>query len=142
MFLKAFFFRVFKTHNYLIKCLTWLIDFILFKAVFTLFSYVAATRAPIYVFLVIILAVLRTVSFPIQWLLSHVTIIQTMVSGEREMNSVWLTFIFREKMVGPGIKPAIPVLKTPFLHYGSFPFTSVVGLESRPPSRSIFIFVT
>ena len=47
----------------------------------------------------ILLTVLRTIFFPSHWLLSHITIVETMDSGERGMNLVALSSI-HERNIG------------------------------------------
>ena len=57
------------------------------------FSYIAATSAPTYAFLEFSLPLLSTIFFPSHWLLYHITIAETMDSGERGMNPVTMTII-------------------------------------------------
>ena len=52
-----------------------------------------AASASIYAFLVFFKPVLRTMFFPSQWLLFHITIVETTDSGERGMNPIAKTII-------------------------------------------------
>ena len=56
--------------------------------------------APIYAFPEVLLTVLRTIFFPRHWLLSDITIIKTMDSRERGMNSVTMTSSNLGKNIG------------------------------------------
>ena len=72
------------------------------------FSYIMAASAPIYAFLEFIEPVLCTIFFSSHWLLSHITIVETMDSSERGMNPVAMIIINprKEYWPGRGIKPA------------------------------------
>ena len=53
------------------------------------FIYILAATAPIHAFL----KVLSTIFFPSHWMLSHITIVETMDSSERGMNPTAMTII-------------------------------------------------
>ena len=64
--------------------LWWIIIIMMFKRCFQhYFSYIMAPSAPVNAFLELLLPLLRTIFFPSHWLLSHITIVETMVSHER-----------------------------------------------------------
>ena len=56
-----------------------------------------AASAGIHDFLEFFLPVLRTIFFPSHWLLSHITIVETLDIGERRMNPVAMTTINPQK---------------------------------------------
>ena len=67
-----------------------------------------AATAPIHAFLELFKPVLSTIFFPSHWLLSHITIVETIDSSERGMNPVAMTIINprKEYLAKPGIEPA------------------------------------
>ena len=76
-------------------------DCMVFNSFQQYFSFIAAASAPIHAFLEFFLPVLRTTSFPSHWLLSHITIVKTTDSCEREMNPVAMTIINPRKEYWP-----------------------------------------
>ena len=82
-----------------------MVDYMVFSAVF---NSIAAASAPIRAFLVFFETVLRTIFFPSHWLLSHVTIGETTVNGERGMNPNTMTITNAPKKIltEPGIEQA------------------------------------
>ena len=101
----------------------WLIDWLVFNAVFNsisvisrrpmnlpmlswssfnlFFSYIAVAGAHIHAFLKFLQPALRTILFPIHWLLFHITIVETMDSDQRGMNPVPMTTINPRKEYWP-----------------------------------------
>ena len=58
------------------------------------FGYIAAASAPVHAFLEIFLNLYSVqYSFPGHWLISHITIVEAMDSGERGMNPVAMTIL-------------------------------------------------
>ena len=77
-----------------------LITCTVFKAIFNrIFGYIAAASAPIRTFLELIQSVLRTIFFPSNCLLSDISIVQTINSGERGINPVAMTNQFSERIL-------------------------------------------
>ena len=78
------------------------------------FSYIPAASAPVHAFLEFFLPVLSTIFSPSHWLLSHITIVQTMDSSEREMTPVTMTNIKPQKGYWPswGLNQRPPVLRS------------------------------
>ena len=76
-----------------------------FNTISTLFT---GASAPIHAILKLFLPVLSTILFPSHWLLSHITIGETMDSSERGMNTVTMTLInpWKEYWPSLGVKPA------------------------------------
>ena len=71
------------------------------------FSYIAMVCAPIHDFLEVHSPVLHTVFFASHWLLSCLTIVETMVSGESGMDPTTMTIISPQNEIGrAGIEPA------------------------------------
>ena len=71
-----------------------MIVYVVFNTVFEHhFSYITAASAPIHAFQEFLLLVLRKIFFPSHWLLSHLTIAETVVGGEKGMNHVEMTII-------------------------------------------------
>ena len=70
---------------------------------------IASASAPIDAFLEFLKAVLGTILFLSHWLLSHITIVETMDSSERKFESCRNDYQQSlERMLGePGIEPAI-----------------------------------
>ena len=86
-----------------------------FNAVFQqYFSYIAAASAPIHAFMDFFKPVLRKILFPSLWLLSRITIVEKMDSGERGINLVAMTIIDPRKEYWPsqGWNHRLPVLKS------------------------------
>ena len=81
------------------------------------FSYITAASAPIHAFLEFFLPVLCTIFVPSHWLLSHVTIVETMDSVEGGINPVAMTFISPQKEYWQswGSYQRPPVLKSTML---------------------------
>ena len=80
-------------------------------------SNIASARAPIYAFLGFLKPVLGTILFLSHWLLSHITIVETMDSSERKFESCRNDHHQSlERILGePGIEPATscsPVLQS------------------------------
>ena len=86
------------------------------------FSYIVAFSAPIHTFLEFFQQVLRTIFFPSHCLLSHITIVDTMDSSEREMNPVAMAIINLQKEYWPSCRanqqpPVLKFAKLP-THFG------------------------
>ena len=71
-------------------CLRWFIECSVMPLE-TFFSYIVAASASNHAFLEFLLPLLSRVFFPSHWLLSHITIIETMDSDKRGMNPVAMT---------------------------------------------------
>ena len=67
-----------------------------------------AASVPTHAFLAFFTPLFQTISFPSDWLLSHITIVETMESGERGMIPVAMTIINPRKEILSelGIEPA------------------------------------
>ena len=81
----------------------------------TLFSYIVAASPPIHAFLEFFFnRHSAQYSFPSHWLLPHITIVETMDSGERGMKPVAMTIINPQKEYWPswGSNQRPPVLKS------------------------------
>ena len=78
------------------------------------FSYIAASSAPIHSFLEFFLPVLRTIFFQSYWLLSHIAIVETTDSGERGIDPVAMTIINprKEYWLSQGSNKRPPGLKS------------------------------
>ena len=84
-----------------------------FNAVLILFQFISWQGAPIHAFPGFLLPVLRIVLFSRQWLLSCITIAETVDSSERRMimNPVAITNQSSERILAkPGIEPSTPML--------------------------------
>ena len=66
----------------------------------TLFQLYCTTKAYRHCFLVFLLSLFCTISFPSHWQLSNITITDTMIGCERVMNPVTMPTIFRKKLAG------------------------------------------
>ena len=80
---KAGFHNVVKTLDCVVQC----------KYCVQHFSYIAVASEPIHAFLEILLPGFCTVIFQSHWLLSHMNILETMISGEIETRPVAMTII-------------------------------------------------
>ena len=69
--------------------------------------------APIHFHLEFFLPVLHTVFSPSHWLLSHITMFETMDNGEKGMNPITVTIIspWKEYCLSPGLNQRLPLLK-------------------------------
>ena len=65
------------------------------------FSYIAVACAPMHAFLEFLQPVLSRILFPSHWMLSHITIVETMDSSERQINPVAVTIINSRKEYWP-----------------------------------------
>ena len=76
-----------------------------------LFSYITSTSSPINAFQEFFLTVLRTIFFLSHWLLSHMTIVETIDCDEKGMHPVAMNIINprRKILAEPGIEPATSV---------------------------------
>ena len=81
---------------------------------------------PISVFLEYILPVFCKISFLRYWLLSHITIVETMDSGEREMNLVTMTIINQKKYLPGRVSNKRPPVLQSFT-----PLTDLCGLSPK-----------
>ena len=82
---------------------------------FNYFSYIAAVSVSIHVVLEFLLLVLRAVLFPNHELLSHITIVEPVVSSEKGINPVAMNVINSQKEIGrtgDRARDLLPVLKS------------------------------
>ena len=87
--------------------------YVVFNAVFKIISVISGGQCTYPCFPGVVSPVLRTIFFLNHWLLSYITVVETMGRGERGMNPVALIMIYSRKEYWPirGSKERSPVLK-------------------------------